>query len=390
MTRTLTAAALLAATLACSSAHAQQPCSDLPRPVYGIGGSAAKPLIGGVAAALSGLADPITVVYQAPGACFGINAYIDDAPLTGTASYWTAAGEEQLCDLPAPDGVPADFAYMGVNPEACAGGFLPEGIGNFEGPISGWSLIVPEASSQRSISSEALYFVYGFGPEGMASPWTVESEVYRRSATSAAQLAISLVSNVPPDRFRGLTDARSNGNMVTLVSSSPTPEAAIGFVSTEVADANRGIVRTLAYQHLGQSCAYWPDSSPTAFDKRNLRDGHYYLWSPHRFYAPIDETGAITDPDTATFVGYVTGATAPTPEVPALDITIGVGVIPQCAMNVRREGDLTALMSFQPDEPCGCYFDFVATGSTSCTACDDDSDCGADAPSCRFGYCEVR
>jgi hypothetical protein len=44
-------------------------------------------------------------------------------------------------------------------------------------------------------------------------------------------------------------------------------------------------VRTLALQSRDQTCAYWPDSSATAFDKVNVRDGHYELWASSHFYA---------------------------------------------------------------------------------------------------------
>jgi hypothetical protein len=59
-------------------------------------------------------------------------------------------------------------------------------------------------------------------------------------------------------------------------------------------------------------------------------------------------------------------------------------------MQVRREEDLGALASYQPDAPCGCYFEARATGRSACEDCDDDDDCPDDAPACRFGYCEAH
>jgi hypothetical protein len=76
--------------------------------------------------------------------------------------------------------------------------------------------------------------------------------------------------------------------------------------------------------------------------------------------------------------------------LPLLDIYIDNYNIPQCAMQVSREEDLGAISSFQPDEPCGCYFDFRATGRTSCDECEEDADCPSSDPVCRFGYCEVQ
>ncbi|HWB76661.1 MAG TPA: hypothetical protein VG755_16965 [Nannocystaceae bacterium] len=365
-------------------------CTDLPNPVIGAGGSASKPLLALVGAALNDVADPITLVYQSPGACFGITAYVDDTPITGTASYWDAAGNELSCTLPVL-GVNPDFGMLGVQATQCEGvDAIPDGIGEFIGPVTSWSLIVHEDSTQTSISSEGVYFVYGFGASaGQVSPWTEDAELYSRNATSAAWIAVALGAGIPPSRVVG-TDVGTNGAMITAVSSSLQPEAAIGFVSTEVADGNRDIVNTLAFQAPGQSCAYWPDSTATAFDKQNVRDGHYNLWSPYRFYAPVDGSGAIVHEATRRVIGYFDGSEPLPAELPLLDLEIDNGNIPQCAMEVWRDDEIGPLYSQVADAPCGCYYEFRATGATSCTECTDDPECPAEAPTCRYGYCEVQ
>ena len=81
----------------------------------------------------------------------------------------------------------------------------------------------------------------------------------------------------------------TNGRSVTLVATATNPEAAIGFVSGENADANRTTVRTLAFQHTEQRCGYWPDSTATSFDKRSVRDGLYWLWTTTHFFAPVKQ-----------------------------------------------------------------------------------------------------
>ena len=43
-----------------------------------------------------------------------------------------------------------------------------------------------------------------------------------------------------------------------------------------------------------------------------------------------------------------------------------------------------------PPAPCGCYFDFKATGATACTACTSNGDCPTNSPVCRYGFCEVQ
>lgn len=363
-------------------------CASLPSPVYGKGGSAAKPTIGKIAGALTKVGGQPTVIYQAPGACFGINSLISGEKLTGTASYWDADGKEQTCDLPL-TGADIDFANMANTAALCPGvGSLPAGIGDFQAPAQAFTLFVPKASSQTSISAAALYFVYGFGAQGQAEPWTDESQIIRRDENSAAQIFLGQAINVPITKFKGV-DAKSNGNSVKLVSTSPSPEKAIGFASSEVADANRNVINILAYQHSGQSCGYYPDSTASALDKRNVRSGQYHIWAPGHFFAKVDGAGKITKAEVAQVIGYYTGEIPGPAGVNTLELSIKAGAIPRCAMEVWRN-DLETPVSNAPAEPCGCYFDFVATGATTCKACQDSAGCDASAPNCRFGYCEVN
>lgn len=370
-------------------ARAEGDCLDKTTPIIGAGGSASKPLFAKLAPILASLPEPVTLIYQSPGACFGITTYVDDAPITGTATYWDPDGTEQTCNLPL-TGVSPDFGMLGVQGTLCEGvEQIPAGIGDFPGPITGWNLIVPQASSQTTISAEAVYFVYGFGAaQGQVSPWTSDAELYSRNATSAALIAIALGAGIPPTKFKGV-DVGSNGAMISSLAMSLDPEAAIGFVSAEVADLNRDSVRTLAFQAYDQTCGHWPDSTATAFDKINLRDGHYALWSPYHFYAPVDAQGEILDPETRAFIGWFTGAEPLPDDLNLLDVIIENGNIPQCAMQVWRDEEIGPLHGFAPPEPCGCYFEFRATGESSCEACVGSEDCTEQGAVCRQGFCEA-
>ncbi len=140
-------------------------CKDLPQPIYGIGGSAQKPFFAKVGKALSGAATPETLIYQAPGACLGVNAILSDVKLTGTASYWTAAGTEQTCDLPLV-GQTADYGSSAVFATGCPGvDTVPPTVGDFAGPITTFVFLVAKASSETVFSAAAGYFVYGFGDQ---------------------------------------------------------------------------------------------------------------------------------------------------------------------------------------------------------------------------------
>lgn len=379
----------------CSFASAQNvDCEDLPKPiVYGVGGSAQRPLFSKLGAKLAGSKENLTVVYASPGACYAMDAFDPDEnyKLTGTANYTLEDGTEKTCQLPAA-GVEAAFGSMQVGPTLCPNVTkLYDGVGDFEGPVSTTNFIVPLQSSQNVISSEAAYFVFGFGDEGQAEPWTDNNLIIRRNDTSAVQLYVALAAGVPASKFKGI-DAETNANSIKFVAEASNKEAAIGFVSGENADDNRDTVRTLAYQHKDQSCGYWPDSTPSKFDKRNVRNGQYFLWGPTHLFAKVDDKGEIIDDNARRLIGYLDGTVTPPDDVNVLDVTIDNGNIPQCAMTAKRDGDLGPISSFQPDVPCGCYFEAKATGSAEgCTECESDDDCeSGSAKFCRYGYCEVK
>jgi hypothetical protein len=385
------AAALLGAvatTAVPTAAHALD-CADLPNPVYGLGGNAIKPLLKQIGTVLSAASDAETIVYQGPGQCFGINGLLDGTAITGTAIYFDAEGTEQSCDLPIA-GVAIEFAGLNTFGTTCPGvDEIPDSIGDFPGPAQSVDFIVPIASTQSSISAEAAYFVYGFGEAGQASPWTDELNIFKRDP-NAIVLLTALAIDVPVEKLKGV-DAESNGNTVTLVSTSEDPESAIGIVAGEVAQANRDVVKTLAYQHYGQTCGYWPDSTANGLDKRNIRDGHYFIWANTHFYAEVDGDGVPVLENVARLFSYFSGETPlPGTDKDIRELQIKAGTVPDCAMEVKRSSDLGDVEVYAPDEPCGCFFDSVATGETDCDACEDDDACPEGAPNCRYGFCEVN
>lgn len=370
------------------------PCADLPHPIYGLGGSASKPYIAKLSKALNALTgdDQATIVFQAPGACVGIYGLLNDTTITGTASYWDSTGVEKTCDLPQ-GGQAIDFANMANSHALCplAPATLPDDLGDYEGSVNTVNLIVPLASSQTSISAAAAYLTFGLGNAGQAAPWTINNEITIRDQNSAVQQLLGLAINVPASKFAyGVNGASQNG-VITRVSTSATPEAAIGFVSGEAADGARATVRTLAYQHYGQSCGYLPDSTATAHDKKNVRDGHYFIWTPQHFYAKKDPaTETITSPGARKLIGYITGTITPPAGFDPLRIEIEAGTIPRCAMHVWRDGDLGAVRRYTPPKSCSAFFDSL-TGGTTAKACPNGpSDCTSDRPACNYGYCEVQ
>jgi hypothetical protein len=366
---------------------------NLPNPIYGDGGSAAKPYIGKLATLLANLPQPITVFYKAAGGCAAIYGILKPTNLSGSISYWDKDGKEQKCDLPAVGGPLQDWGNMVNSHKLCpdAPAVLPTDIGDIEGPVTAVNIFTGKTSPEDSISSEAGYFAFGFGNNSQAAPWTDETAIFRRNQNSAVGLYVGLSIGVPPNRQKGVLLSQ-NEETVNRVATAAKPSAALGYASSDFADLNRDKVKTLAFQYKGQLCGYLPDSSSTSFDKRNVRDGHYWLWGAQHFYGKIDPTTKkLTSPGVATLVGLVTGEVAAPAGVSIAKFAIDTGNVPRCAMTVWRDGDLGEFYSYAPPEPCGCFFEkSVPGGSTTCKVCADDTACASTPGSkCRFGYCEA-
>ena len=172
------------------------------------------------------------------------------------------------------------------------------------------------------------------------------------------------------------------------------PDEAIGILVAGSAAENRATIRELAYEDVGQSCGYYPDSTSTAFDLQNARDGHYPIWGPSHFYTRVNN-GTPINPNAQTFVQDLSGVTPlPGVDLIALYASKGVNVVPLCAMHVTRTSDGADYSPYTPTESCNCYYDAQATGQTSCKACNTSGDCPASAPKCNIfgtqttGYCE--
>jgi hypothetical protein len=59
-------------------------------------------------------------------------------------------------------------------------------------------------------------------------------------------------------------------------------------------------------------------------------------------------------------------------------------------MSVTRDREAGELSHYQPEEPCGCYFEAKATGQApaTCVACSPTTPCATGT--CRHGYCEAK
>jgi hypothetical protein len=157
-----------------------------------------------------------------------------------------------------------------------------------------------------------------------------------------------------------------------------------------VFDANRTVVKLLAFKGFQQRYAYFPDSTSTAFDKRNVRDGHYLPWAPTPYLVKVNPSTGVPISDAAGRIRDLVLGDRVDSDVDGVDQVIASGLVPGCAMYVSRAFDGGDLSILTHAAPCDCYFDAKAPQSkTSCTVCDGSTPCSG-GYKCRRGYCEPR
>jgi hypothetical protein len=388
-----------------SRSAAAAPCAEtgLPRPVYGAGGSAVTPTMKSVAVALANLPEEerVTIYFSDPGACSGYEYFRNPDPLlTASFRYWDPSGTEATCEAPQTD---VQFAHMGNTPALCPGDVpLPDGAQRFVAPVQTVNIITNYLSQERSISAEALFHVFGFGPGASGrtvSPWNEPNAVFVRKTSSFVHQMVAVSLGVPAASFK-LPSANflgTNADIVTSVfnwgdADAELPEQALGYVSGSNAKKGEEAqqTRSLAYQHFDQSCAYLPDSAEGVYDRKNVRSGQYWLWTPAWFYAFAGEDGLPEDPDVKNLVGWFDGTIDGPGGIDTQGLIVSAGDVPLCAMQaIRPDGDLSAIQSYAPPRPCNGWYEFKSTGTTDYQQCETTDQCDGNDEVCRFGFCEA-
>jgi hypothetical protein len=368
-------------------------CADLPSPVFVTGSTAAKPILVQLARYLGSLASPITIVYQGQGSCSGVDAILSATLLQGTAAFstWDSSGAEVKCDVAANSPVVADIGVSDVFASTCFSlpGGLPTNVADFLGPVQAMTFVTRKGSPELSISAEAAYNVYGFGNGSGVSPWDDESAIFKRDALSGTQQMISAAIGVPAAKWKGTGTTGSGDLQNKLVGTTPV-EKTLGILAADVAQDNRALLGILAYQHTGQRCGYYPDRDASSNEKQNVRDGHYAIWGPMHFLTRIDGNGIAIKRAAAEVIGYLAGTKTAPAELDLVAFEAQHHVVPPCAMRVKRDRELGPMTPYAPASPCGCYYEKMANGSTSCAACARTSDCPSATAVCSYGYCESR
>jgi hypothetical protein len=396
------------------------PCSSLPGTiVYIESGDTQEALLKRLGRQLRDTAN-ITIVYWLTGSCTLTPNLYDGAPIaagqvmnyipsTAENPSWTTANAENTCTIATP--TTPGLGISALYPASCRLGGPDAGsnVGLINGPIQAYTFIVPPsqfASDGMAIYAEEAHAAFGAHKgAGLVmwngtTEWNDPAQMFFRPTTKSTLVStafnIRLTASV---MAQGAVQEAASSGVLSAVAAATSPNA-IGILGDEVYDTQgRGHVNVLAFKAFGQNHAYFPDSTPTAFDKQNIRDGHYSMWSPTVYITAVDSLGAPTNAAIKYITDTVTGRAGAmypdggTPIDGLADIT-AVGLTPGCAMQVTRatpqDGTLITAATTPPS--CTCYFLSKIPGATgtpaNCTTCNGNSDCTVSGQSCLRGFCE--
>ena len=389
------------ATRSASACPAAGACSALTNPIYLQTGDTQLNLMKALGRKLrDNTPKPLTLVYTTAGSCTNIDLmYNRTAPITATMQYSPSIAEDgawnpassTTCTCTPPANLFPDIGNSAVFNSACTTETPPATVNLTIGPRQGYVMAMPRGTDQTAITMEEAYFVFGFGPILLAqmnasiAPWTDEGQLFIRTVTKSTLLAWGANISVPGAAFHG---TRFDGSpmVVAALQNSTAPANAIGILGSEVYDALRSSLTSLAFRARGQYAAYYPDSTSTSHDKQNVRDGHYTVWSPTIWMDNVDVNGTPINPDARYVIDMIAGHdVTPVPNFEPDVVVSTVGLTPDCAMRVQRSFEGGPLSLYTPPTSCTCKF-LATVDTTTCATCDGSTPCATGV--CRAGYCE--
>lgn len=405
-TRHIGGATLLLGLLSVGNAHAVD-CADLPNPVYFPATTLLETLLAKVAPTLADEDavgdDQMTIVYFPLSSCIAYDTHKDGMDLVGSATYYLPDGTQASCDMPEDSNIQADLSAMDVGGVTCLGGETPpEELMEFPSHVETLGFVVPRNSSQTAITATEAYYLMKFGgePGYEIAPWTNPNFIFVRNPGSSTQLTIGANIGISGTMWNGsLVGHQGSGDVRdALVAENTTgnAEKVIGILNSSKWEAAMDDLKVLAFQPFNNCFgAIFPDSTSTARDKRNVRDGHYPIWTNLRYIARTDGDGAIESSNgedaalrVERFIDLMTGEES-IDELNVAQSVIETGNIPTCAMHVTRTVDGGPIEPFEHSAPCDCFFLEENGVDSGCSTCKTDDDCEGEE-ACRFGYCEAR
>jgi ABC-type phosphate transport system substrate-binding protein len=389
--------------LAARPAHAQTTCNDasLVNPIVVSGSTAFEATLKQFAVKLKAETTPITIVLatgsNASGSCTGVATITGGGlDLGGTSGrFYTINAtdptkiDNNTCTFAT--GQKADLAISDVFYESCTN--VPAktaDIMDISGPVQAMLFVVPkENTTTQYLTYKEAQVIYGCGANGGLSPFTDMTSIFCRDPNSGTQITVAKNIGVPESVLVAPICVNGGGTsgVITGLMSASDKQKAIGFIGADAYDPQRANLNSLAFQSLGQTKAYYSDSTTAVSDRRNVRDGHYTIWGYEHF---ISSTTSPNQARINDFVGYVQG-TKTSPNFDAATLAGAAGTIPICAMKVKRSSDGGLLSPFTPPETCSCAFEAAITKTTpaGCTACTGTgvSTCTG-GTMCHHGFCE--
>jgi hypothetical protein len=403
-----------------ADASTAPPCDRLPGTiVYIESGDTQEALLKRIGRELRDTAN-ITIAFWLTGSCsLTPNLYngtpiaagqtMQYIPSTAENPTWTTAQAESVCSIPAAT-VP-DLGISALYPASCqlGGPVAGSGIGLIDGPIQAYTFVVPPsvfASDGMAITAEEAHGAFGASKgKGLVAyrgnlEWNDPLQMFFRPTTKSTLVSTAFnIQLTAAVMAQGAVQKPASSDVLAAVAAATT-QSAIGILGDEVYDTQgRGKVNVLAFRAFGQNHAYFPDSTATAFDKQNIRDGHYSMWSPTVYISKVDGTGEPVNPAVRYIVDTVTGNPAATPPdggapIDGLADVAHVGLTPGCAMQVTRTTaqDGAPISRATSAPTCTCYFlsqipnaSGVPANCTPCSA--TDAACGPGL-TCIRGFCE--
>lgn len=391
-----------------AQAQAQVDCATLPNPLYFPATTLLQSLMSKVGPILAdpskmGAGKNITVVYFPEPSCATYDLNRRASVLEGEATYYTQDGQQSTCRLSASANRRADLTAMDVGGIACVGALsVPTYLKEFPSYVETLGFVVPRDSSQTAITASEAYYVmrYAGKPEKQVQPWLDPEHIHVRSAASSTQLTVAANIGWPGNAFNRALDSNRGSSAVrdkvSAANGTADAEKTLGILNSSKWESRVDSMKVLAFQpFFGCRGAFFPDSTPTARDKINVRDGHYPIWTNLRFVTQVDRNDNITSLNgnaarsrVERFVALMTGIESD-PALPVSQFIIETGNIPSCAMYVKRDQDGGPISSFEHPAPCHCAF-LAGNGinDPSCVSCTSDATCGDGK--CREGFCEAR
>jgi ABC-type phosphate transport system substrate-binding protein len=403
--------ALFLVTVAAGSAAAADPaCNALPSPnpspIFISGSTALQPIFNVIGPKLAAQAtNPYTIVYANTGSCTGVNSVYTDGLIKANASYYPASydpstgAKPPTCTIDSTAGVAGDLALSDVDGSLCPNPSpKPTDVSDFQGPVNDMVLVVPStAMARNAISAEEVYLVFGKGADGGVMPWIDPMYYFIRTNTSGTRAMIAANSQLGSHNWLGVTmnsagTSNGSGDVFTEVSGQQTlqPDKTLGILGEDFYDTgnNRASVKALAFRAFNQEKAYWPDSTVTAKDRQNVRDGHYKIWGYVHMLAKT--TGGVPNSAAAKYFIDVMQGKATGLSFDIQDTITQSHLTPICAMHVTHDIEGADQKPFSPDAPCDCSFLATATGVATpagCTACPSGT---CSSGTCRKGFCESK